>query len=138
MLKSTINLLFEVQSHHQNGLRALLGKDVINTLIKPSDGLITFLDNNISALGGWRVSEDLQLGRGGRRVWNQGARGVDERLRTASQSSLRGSVDVLFVAGGGDTVLVDGFSPGGVVSSRDISWGADASRRAETDSRDSV
>ena len=31
----SINVLFKVQSHCRNGLRALLGKD-INTLIKPS------------------------------------------------------------------------------------------------------
>ena len=58
------------------------------------------------------MSEDLQLGRG-QRFRNQGARGVDEYLRPASQISLSGSVDVLLVAGGGDTVLVDGFSPVG-------------------------
>ena len=34
-INQSINVLFKVQSHHRNGLRALLGKD-INTLIKPS------------------------------------------------------------------------------------------------------
>ena len=34
ILNQSINVLFKVQSHHQNGLRALLRKD-INTLIKP-------------------------------------------------------------------------------------------------------
>ena len=35
LVLTSINQLFKVQSHHRNGLRALLGKD-INTLIKPS------------------------------------------------------------------------------------------------------
>ena len=37
----------------------------------------------------------------------KGVAGVDECLRTASCSSLRRMVDVLSVAGGGDTALAD-------------------------------
>ena len=54
---NSIIVLFKVQPHHRNGLRALLGKD-INTLIKPSKWSQTFLDNNINTQ---YINKDIEM-----------------------------------------------------------------------------
>ena len=40
-INQSINLLFKVQSHHRNGLRALLGKDINNNNFNKAIEMVT-------------------------------------------------------------------------------------------------